>query len=158
MEAALRLHSGEARVVFARLATHPFPFLVASRRLLPDNDWLKPQMTRLLLSIAFLTLIPYSDGLQCNVMNTIQGLMVQQCPMNVMSCMKFVCNLKGFEQFYKGCNDPANPAVACQTLQANCQAQGGIGQCFTCNYEFCNSSAGLSLFGVVASLFIAFSL
>ncbi|EPB69255.1 hypothetical protein ANCCEY_11649 [Ancylostoma ceylanicum] len=48
------------------------------------------------------------------------------------------------EQVYKGCNDPANPAVACQTLQSNCQAQGGTGQCYTCNYEFCNSSSGLA--------------
>uniref|UniRef100_A0A1I7XKQ8 SCY domain-containing protein n=1 Tax=Heterorhabditis bacteriophora TaxID=37862 RepID=A0A1I7XKQ8_HETBA len=52
--------------------------------------------------VLFTLLIGQSDALQCNVMNTIQGIFVQQCPA---------------EQIYKGCNDPGNPAVACQTLQ-----------------------------------------
>ncbi|ETN77872.1 hypothetical protein NECAME_03044 [Necator americanus] len=62
------------------------------------------------------------------------------------------------EQVYKGCNDPANPAVACQTLQSNCQAQGGTGQCFTCNYEFCNSSAELTSFVVLAAAILFYSI
>ncbi|KAK6755257.1 hypothetical protein RB195_013933 [Necator americanus] len=72
--------------------------------------------------------------------------------------MKFVCRLRGYEQVYKGCNDPANPAVACQTLQSNCQAQGGTGQCFTCNYEFCNSSAELTSFVVLAAAILFYSI
>uniref|UniRef100_A0A7I4YZA2 Uncharacterized protein n=1 Tax=Haemonchus contortus TaxID=6289 RepID=A0A7I4YZA2_HAECO len=102
-------------------------------------------MRRLMLSIFIFALIGSSDALQCNIMNTIQGVVSQTCPAHITSCMKFVCKMRGYEQIFKGCNDPANPPVACQTLQANCQAQGGTGQCYTCNYEFCNSSASITM-------------
>ncbi|VDO34682.1 unnamed protein product [Haemonchus placei] len=45
----------------------------------------------------------------------------------------------------------SNETFQCYTFQANCQAQGGTGQCYTCNYEFCNSSAGI----ILLSTFIA---
>ncbi|WKY12125.1 hypothetical protein Q1695_003587 [Nippostrongylus brasiliensis] len=98
------------------------------------------------------------DALQCTVMNTVQGVFSQTCSANIVSCMKFVCRIRGYEQVYKGCNDPTMPAVACQTLQANCEAQGGTGQCYTCNYDFCNSSALLSFMAIVVAAFIALPL
>ncbi|KAJ1346897.1 hypothetical protein KIN20_001823 [Parelaphostrongylus tenuis] len=104
--------------------------------------------------IASLVFIHLSDALHCNVMNTVQGASVQQCPEHITSCMKFVCKSRGDEEIYKGCNDPANPAVACQTLQGNCEAQGGSGQCYTCAYEMCNSSSGISLITVIIIAFI----
>ncbi|EGT40295.1 hypothetical protein CAEBREN_03700 [Caenorhabditis brenneri] len=97
-----------------------------------------------LLVISILALwISTTESTTCFVQNSIPSVFTQVCPGNIYTCMKFDCkvnNPKKFKQTTKGCNDPGNALVACTQLMTQCQAQGGTGQCYTCNGDYCNSS------------------
>ncbi|CAO4380678.1 unnamed protein product [Caenorhabditis nigoni] len=99
---------------------------------------------KFLLVIAILALcIQATESTTCFVQNSIPSVFTQVCPGNIYTCMKFDCrvnNPKKFKQTTKGCNDPGNALVACTQLMTQCQAQGGTGQCYTCNGDYCNST------------------
>ncbi|GMR59149.1 hypothetical protein PMAYCL1PPCAC_29344 [Pristionchus mayeri] len=88
--------------------------------------------------LIILSLIGTTVSLQCNVLNTIQGLSTMACPPFVYQCMKFTCDSNGMTSVYKGCNDLSNPPVSCTSLLTNCMAINGKGKCHTCTGELCN--------------------
>ncbi|CAI5451709.1 unnamed protein product [Caenorhabditis angaria] len=93
--------------------------------------------------LALFAIIPEGDTTTCYVQNSILNVLTQACPANVYQCMQFTCSVtspKKFKQITKGCNDLNNPVVSCTTIMNNCQALGGVGRCYTCTGDYCNSS------------------
>ncbi|KAF8386354.1 hypothetical protein PRIPAC_75496 [Pristionchus pacificus] len=95
--------------------------------------------------LLLISLFSLSEGLQCNVLNTIQGISTMSCPPFVYQCMKFTCDNSGMTNVYKGCNDLSNPPISCTNLLTNCMAMNGKGKCHTCTGDLCNSVSSQSI-------------